>query len=154
MSQYEIRMEGVSEIIDAATHADAVEQAKKWIAEGDYDTDEGTVWVHGYLLELDRDDTAAECIEVTIEPPEPDCEDGREHDWQSPVELVGGIKENPGVWGHGGGVVIHEVCMHCGTERVTDTWAQDPDTGRQGLHSVAYHAGKYAADVRAEEEED
>jgi hypothetical protein len=57
--------------------------------------------------------------------------------------LVGGIEENPGVWGHGGGVVINEACVRCGCGRTTDTWAQDPSTGRQGLESVAYEEGAY-----------
>jgi hypothetical protein len=78
-----------------------------------------------------------------------DIELPHDHDWQSPHALVGGLKENPGVRGHGGGVVIHEVCVHCGTLRVTDTWAQNPSTGEEGLESVRYEAGKYADEVAA-----
>lgn len=74
---------------------------------------------------------------VEINPEEPECS-GDEHDWRSPYSVVGGIKENPGVWGHGGGVIITEVCRHCGCYRVTDTWAQDRETGEQGLESVEY----------------
>jgi hypothetical protein len=40
--------------------------------------------------------------------------------------------------GHGGGVIIREVCAHCGKYRVTDTWAQRMDTGAQGLEAVEY----------------
>jgi len=69
---------------------------------------------------------------------DPDCASGHDHDWCSPLEVVGGCKSNPGVHGHGGGVVITEVCSHCGCYRVTDTWAQRPDTGQQGLTSVEY----------------
>jgi hypothetical protein len=98
-------------------------------------------------IEADR-----EYITITIEPDEPSCTDSRgdDHDWQSPIELVGGIKENPGVFGHGGGVRIHEVCIYCGTERVTDTWAQNPANGEQGLNSVEYEEGKYADEVAPE----
>ena len=39
----------------------------------------------------------------TAEPSAPDCHDRHEHNWRSPIEIVGGIKENPGVWSHGGG---------------------------------------------------
>lgn len=88
---------------------------------------------------------------IEIEPEQPGCVEGEEHDWQSPYEILGGSKENPGVWGHGAGVFIHEVCMRCGCERVTDTWAQDPDTGEQGLCSVRYEPGKYADEIPSRE---
>jgi len=73
-----------------------------------------------------------------LDPPEPDCASGHDHDWCAPHEVVGGCESNPGVQGHGGGVVITDVCSHCGCYRVTDTWAQRPDTGQQGLTSVEY----------------
>jgi hypothetical protein len=73
-----------------------------------------------------------------VDPEEPDCS-AADHDWCSPIEVVGGIDSNPGVWGHGGGVKITEVCRHCGGYRITDTWAQRQDTGEQGLESVEYH---------------
>ena len=73
----------------------------------------------------------------TIEPEEPECERADGHEWCSPFSLLGGIEENPGCWGHGGGVVIREVCGHCGVYRITDTWAQGPG-GEQGLESVRY----------------
>ena len=79
---------------------------------------------------------------VEIPPIEPRCSESV-HDWQSPHSIVGGCKENPGVWGNGGGVVINEVCMLCGCQRRTDTWAQDRATGEQGLVSVSYTPGYY-----------
>lgn len=75
---------------------------------------------------------------VTLDPEEPDCDNGNEHDWRSPYSVVRGIKENPGVWGHGAGVIIKEVCRHCGVYKITDTWAQRRDTGEQGLTEVKY----------------
>lgn len=75
---------------------------------------------------------------VALEPVEPDCEQGRAHDWRSPHSVVGGCAQSPGVQGHGGGVIVREVCRHCGTYQITDTWAQDMSTGRQGLTSLAY----------------
>ena len=48
------------------------------------------------------------------------------------------MAENPGVWGHGGGVIIEEHCTRCDATRTTDTWAQDGSTGQQGLTSVSY----------------
>ena len=86
-------------------------------------------------------------VTVAIDPPEPDCLKGGEHRWRSPHDLVGGIESNPGVWGSGGGVLIIECCMRCGCARTTDTWAQDPETGEQGLTSVRYEPGRWAGDV-------
>lgn len=59
----------------------------------------------------------------------PECVDGGEHDWRAPYGLVGGIVENPGVWGHGGGIVSTEYCFRCGCQMRSDTWAQDPSDG-------------------------
>lgn len=117
------------------TREDAIDEAKG-CTDGDYGEVTSTCWtdIHAICEESDEH----ESVTVEIEPDEPDCthEDG--HDWQSPHEVVGGIEENPGVQGHGGGVVFTEVCAHCGAYRITDTWAQRPDTGEQGLHEVAY----------------
>ena len=79
--------------------------------------------------------------------PEPDCPDHPAHDWQSPHELLGGIEENPGVWGHGGGVTITEVCSHCGIYRVTDTWAQCRQCGTQGLEETTYRDADEASEA-------
>ena len=90
---------------------------------------------------------------VALDPEEPECPDDVNHDWQSPYEILGGLKENPGVRGHGGGVIVSKVCMYCGCERVTDTWAQNPENGEQGLRSVEYHEGRYSEEVIALAEE-
>ena len=77
--------------------------------------------------------------EHTEEPTPPECLDGTDsHKWASPIEIVGGIEESPGVHGKGGGVVIHEVCRRCGAHRHTDTWATDRETGEEGLRSLSY----------------
>lgn len=119
-----------------------------------YEVPTETEWlnIHTYRRGIDSNGDII-CVDSemhrrTLEPAEPECTDG-EHDWQSPYEIVGGCKENPGVWGHGGGVRIHECCMKCGCERVTDTWAQDMNTGEQGLESVSYEPGKYADEIEA-----
>ena len=150
MASYTVRCEGgASEAIEAVSLDEAREMAEDWLRDGMWDTSEGTVYVHGRLLWTDADgEEQDEAVDVTIQPTEPACSVG-EHDWQSPHAIVGGLEENPGVWGHGGGVVIHEVCMRCGCERVTDTWAQDPSNGKQGLRSVSYERGKYAAEVQS-----
>jgi len=137
----------------------AREAAQEYVDGGDWGDIEETSWVNvrvtGPMPASTHDDEPdSERIKIALEPDEPECEDGKDHDWQSPIEIVGGISENPGVWGHGGGVTITSVCMHCGTERVTDTWAQDMSDGVQGLESVSYEANKYADEVAALRDED
>lgn len=151
MARYEMNDGcGVREIIEATSDEDAVAQTTAWLRGGDWHTDDGTAWVHGSVKPIggiyDSDDAGEDLfpsgtiyVDVAINPDEPECT-GQEHDWQSPLKVVGGVEENPGVYGHGGGVTITEVCAICGIYRVTDTWAQDPGTGAQGLRSVAYRA--------------
>jgi hypothetical protein len=137
----------------------AEDAANEYIESGDWGDRDETQWIKVYTW-IEGIDAKGEIVRIndesyliTLDPIEPDCDGDQEHDWQSPYEIVGGIKENPGVWGHGGGVTITEVCIHCGCERFTDTWAQNPETGEQGLTSVAYTEGKYADEVSAESDE-
>lgn len=116
----------------------ATAAAREYVDRGEWGDQTRTAWIDVHVWPADGDRLEAERITVTLEPDEPECDDHPDHDWQSPHELLGGLKENPGVKGHGGGVVITEACAHCGTYRITDTWAQDPDTGRQGLKSLEY----------------
>ena len=125
--------------------------AQEYVDGGDWnmDSESETSWITVYTTEIDEDgeEIGENQHTITLDPPEPDCESGHDHDWQSPYELVGGIKENPGVWGKGGGIVAEEVCVICGCARHTDTWAQNPETGEQGLTSIRYEPGKYASEV-------
>ncbi len=140
---------GESKEIEAADIATAKIEAENWMRGCEWDTADGTTWVSVHIIDLgavpegEDEWDYRETLDLSIEPDEPKCTE-TEHYWQSPIEMVGGTKENPGVWGHGGGVVIHEVCLHCGCERLKNTWAQDRETGKQGLESVTYHRGKYA----------
>ncbi len=112
-----------------------------WLRAGDWDRSQ-TMWITGYAHPLDPATGKWHVEEgistrVTIDPDPPKCS-AKEHDWKSPYTIVQGLRENPGVFGSGGGVKIHEVCCHCGHHRHTDTWAQHPETGEQGLISVCY----------------
>ena len=119
--------------IRADSPDDAIDE---YLDGGDWTPEEGgTVWYT--ITAYDRDGERTE-RKVEFNPPEPKCAEGHDHDWQSPHEIVGGLEENPGVSGHGGGVITHEVCAHCGLHRWTDTWATDPSDGEQGLTSVEY----------------
>ena len=146
--------DGNAEVEYPDTEAD--DAACEYVEDGDWGDSDETSWVTVYTWTrlrlgsvcVDLDDRASHSI--AIEPDEPACTEA-EHDWQSPHDIVGGIESNPGVWGHGGGVVINECCVLCGCKRVTDTWAQNPETGEQGLRSVRYEPGAYADDIPTRE---
>ena len=125
------------ETVWAADIDDALQAAVDGVDRANYDMDDdGTIWVDALATDMISGESVSET--VTLEPEAPDCADGHDHDWQSPHEVVGGDRANPGVYGHGGGVVITEVCRHCGCYRVQDTWAQRRDTGERGLESTTY----------------
>lgn len=129
--------------IEFADALSAREAAEAYVEDGDWGERSSTAWISVYAWErcrfngrtLDGDRAR---YKIAIEPKEPKCSHTDGHDWQSPHEIVGGVKENPGVWGHAGGVVIKEICVRCGCGRTTDTWAQDPADGEQGLTSISY----------------
>src|SRR5690606_13270589 len=96
-------------------------------------TDWVDVWAWRRALTLDKDGQviAAEIdrdrYTIEIEPEEPECEHADGHDWHE--------------WrvrGPGGRGIIPEVRAPGGRYMITDTWAQHPDTGEQGLESVEY----------------
>lgn len=125
-----------------ATSADeALTTARDNVDRANYPIDDeggpgGTIWIDIRVRCDETGETASDTIQ--LDEPAPDCIDGQDHDWQSPYEVLGGLRENPGVWGKGAGIIAREVCRHCGTYRVIDTWAQRRDTGEQGLETVTY----------------
>ncbi len=124
----------------------AEEAAEEYVSSGDWGERAKTDWinVHTWPIGMTKQEAEEaglwETHQIELDPDEPACSHSDGHDWQSPIELIKNIKENPGVFGHGGGVIIHEVCVRCGCRRITDTWAQDSATGEQGLESVEYEA--------------
>ncbi len=135
----------VYDSVIATSAEEALGTARDNVDRGNYNDAEGTMWIDVRVHCRETDESARDTVQSDED--EPDCSgDDGVHDWQSPIELVGGIKENPGVWGNGGGVIITEVCMCCGCKRVTDTWAQRPDTGEQGLTSVSYEEDAFTAE--------
>lgn len=139
MGNYTVRIDGADYTFEAETLEAARAEAASWLSYGEWNDSPETVWVKGHLLWTDDDgDECQERVRVTIDPEAPDCVNDDKHDWQSPHELVGGLKENPGVWGKDGGVIIVEACLRCGCKRERNTWAQDRETGERGLESVRY----------------
>ena len=105
----------------------AEEAAQEYVDGGDWGESNKTCWIDVHVQPADSDDDwDRECISIAIEPDEPECS-AAEHDWQ-----------DDGCYGHGGGVIRHEVCAICGLTRIFDGWAQNPATGEQGLESVEY----------------
>ena len=90
----------------------------------DDDGGRGTWWCH---VTATCDDGSVESFRVEINPTAPACADDSEHDYAQ-TRVVG----------NGGGVICREVCPHCGSVRVTDTWAQDAHDGTQGHTRVSY----------------
>ena len=132
---------GVELEIEAESLADAHRQANAWQVDA-YPNVERTIWVDTQIrVEGETVSTAV----TQIDPPEPKCSGG-EHEWTDDIALVGGIKENPGVWGHGAGVLMFDACKRCGCQRTIDTWAQRPDTGQEGFSSVSYEPNHWSDD--------
>lgn len=109
------------------------------------DEDGDLIDAEGYLIhtaadmgEIDEDATSDndshDCSgEYSDELPECEISEDGEHDWQSPHSIVGGIKENPGVWSNGGTIFsTKEVCSCCGKYKSeTDNGSQcHPDEDR------------------------
>jgi hypothetical protein len=139
MAKYRVQDEGCGDDFEAADDDAALAYAEEWLRTGDWDRSE-TLFLEAEVVQLqddgDYEDTLG-FVRVVLPPEEPRCSGGS-HAWCSPYELLGGMKENPGVFGHGGGVRIHEVCSHCGVRRITDTWATNPCNGTQGHETVEY----------------
>lgn len=143
--KWELREGGYPyDTVTATSPEAALEVARGNVDRSNYSDCKGTLWIDVRVACEETGETDSDS--VTLHEEEPDCADDEVHDWRSPHSLVGGLEENPGVHGHGGGVIITEVCRHCGCKRVTDTWAQNRDTGEQGLESVEYEEDAYTSE--------
>jgi hypothetical protein len=146
MNCYSIRCDGATTRVEAEDMAEAKSAAVDWANESDGGLT--TSWSDYYVVQIDYAGSPIgdpALVTVTFVPEAPRCLAGKAHDWQRPYDVVGGLRENPGVWGSGGGVVMDECCVNCGCARITDTWAHRPDTGEGGLESVTYVPGRYRA---------
>lgn len=106
------------------------------------------VWRRGWMWDDDENEVVEvrldeDSHDITLQPDEPGCRDDDGHRWEAPHVLVGGIESNPGVWGHGGGIVINEACVRCGCQRKTDTWATNPSNGTP-FEAVSYDENYYS----------
>lgn len=108
----------------------AREAAEEYVADGDWGDGDETLWIDVYVTpvvggEPQEDERYA--VTVTLEPDEPECHDGEDHDWKD-----GQVR------GSGGGIAYTDQCQRCGLLRHVDTWHSRPDTGEQGMHYTRY----------------
>lgn len=139
MPRYRVQDERCGEDFDAADDDAALEYGEEWLRDGDWDRSQ-TIWLSAEVVQLKADGEYADTlgsVYVTLMPDVPACTE-EAHLWCAPYSLLGGLKDNPGVWGNGGGIRSKEVCQHCGRYRLTDTWATNPCDGTQGHTSVEY----------------
>lgn len=134
---------------------DGADAAKQYVEDGDWGDRKTTIWVsvHVWREAIDEDGDIVKVDEnshtIAIDPESPECHDGGDHKWCRPHDLVGGCEENPGCWGSGGGVKVHSVCLRCGCGCLCDSWAQNPETGEQGLDSTEYTEDEYTESLEA-----
>jgi hypothetical protein len=115
-------------IVSALDLEEAIDIARGNVDRGNYCDGGGgeTLYIHVRARNVATGES--DSARVACEPDEPACaDDDHERVWT-----------DERVSGHGGGVIITEVCAHCGARRTIDTWAQDRQTGEQGLRSVSY----------------
>ena len=120
---YRIYDHGAYETLEASS----IEEAARKYAEllrAEYAC-ESTYWVTVHVQPIDPSGHSTS-VRVQVDPEEPTCREDS-HAWVREADV-----------GHGGGVMMVDLCAHCGVRRTIDTWAQDPCTGQQGLKSITY----------------
>ena len=138
---------GCVSTLEAASWDEAMKSAASYMDEGDWNADECGTQQIGYTVYrlpagsdaelgdnnwIDRDvlyelDCPSKTAVHVQQPTEPDCTE-TEHDFIATKQDDGGLEANPGVFGHGGSVVIKDHCRHCGLPRTTDHWDDVEDT--------------------------
>lgn len=110
----------VDHVFEAKDAEEAMDLAIDWWKDGSW---ENKSEIDIYVQEINPFDDEMtfpqewKTIEIGEDPPEPECTEDA-HDWQAPHNIVGGLKENPGVWSLGGTTMTyHSVCSHCGLHR-------------------------------------
>lgn len=124
-----------------ASHPEAEVELVESYATGEGDSDYTSIYsvtgqdVDGQINdEATSEQDAADCSGSHSDE-EPECEQGGGdddggHDWRSPHSVVGGIKENPGVWSNAGtSMTYRSVCARCGCYRTKTTAGSQRNPG-------------------------
>ncbi len=128
--------------IEADDAEAALEEAAAAVDAASFDVTE-TLWIEVRVTNEATGESARST--VTLDPEPPRCADGtHDHTWSDDHDLVGGLRENPGVRGSGGGVLIVKACSACGCGRHVDTWATDLNDGTQGHRKTWYVEEEFA----------
>lgn len=132
----------VDNVFQATGAVEAMDLAIDWWMEGSW---ENKTELDIFVQEINPWDDDMEfpmewkTIEVGEDPPEPECTKD-EHDWERPYEIVGGLKENPGVWSAGGTTMtFHSVCAHCGLHKHETQHGAQRNPGQ--LDTIEYRRG-------------
>ncbi|MGC3956979.1 MAG: hypothetical protein QM813_03130 [Verrucomicrobiota bacterium] len=138
---------GEQKIITASNWKAAHGMAEKWMLAGDWGDEPSYVDYALHLLGEDEDEIESKFGRVAVNTdPEPECPNNKAHEWNSPYELVGGLKENPGEWSiENGRFKFVAVCIHCGCYKKTFTASLDGQ-----FPEVPEHSKYEAADERSE----
>lgn len=124
---------------EVATTADTnLEAAQEYVSDGDWGDGKCSVRVHVWKYALDingeQERVAEDSFDVDAgsDPEAPgECgTDDDDHDWETPLELVGGCRENPGVFSIGGTTFrATSVCASCGTYRISTSRGEQRNPG-------------------------
>lgn len=125
------------------------EAAEMYVDGGEWGTQDETEWVHITTwgrwrlgdVEIDGRDRDVD-VRVELAPDEPPCVDGHDHEWRDDPDHSDQI--------NGGGMICYSRCEWCGLGRIHDSWAQDRETGEQGLDSIRYDREDYCTDGPAD----
>lgn len=104
-------------------------EVEKSVSAGDWGGEGSASWVWSgdAVCEITGESERFAVPFAAVAPP---CRTGRDHDWQAPHEVVGGLVENPGVFGgDNGGIRVIEVCAHCGRYKIVETRKTNPGNG-------------------------
>ncbi len=143
MRRYRVSENGHEYLVTEAPASigEALELAKRNFDSLAYEPKESTYWIDLVVYEDHWDEEAGRWRQVAeavcpmaIFPLEPPCtsRDGL-HWWCTPRELP-----RVGTFPHGDGFRFVDVCAYCGLYKVIDTWATNPEDGREGLLSVEF----------------
>ena len=161
MKDYEVTIDGqISEAFSADSDKLAIAHATAWARDGDWDDAarqagreiSAHIVVHridaGEYVEIHAGDVVVMDAAAVDDLIRPACPGDLDHDWRSPHDVVGGLTENPGVWGHGAGLRVQEVCARCRCYRWTDT-GHDGD-GRTVTRVTYEHADERSIEWSAD----